>query len=69
MLIKTNLKDVEAVIINSKIYKVVKGIAEVPEEAGKMLISFEHWEEHLEPLEKEILDELRNVEKTTKKEK
>jgi hypothetical protein len=69
MFIKTNLKDVETVIINSKIYKVVKGIAEVPEEVGKMLISFGHWKEHLEPLEKEILDELRNVEKTTKKEK
>jgi hypothetical protein len=58
MLIENENKFVNQINHKGSTHKVVEGIADVPDEVAKYLLSFPGWAKVVVPIEQKILDEL-----------
>jgi hypothetical protein len=68
MLIQSLIEDVSALIHKGKSYPVINGIADVPEEVRDEVISYFHWKDATDEIDKKTLTALEKANKTAEKE-
>jgi hypothetical protein len=58
MFIKSFIAGADRIIHSGVVYKVVKGIADVPEDVAEELTKFAHWADATEPVPEDVQAEL-----------
>lgn len=67
MFIKSLLDAVDRIIHKGKIYPVVNGIADVPEEVRNEVVTHTHWEDNTDEIADETLKQLERAKKVSEK--
>lgn len=68
MFIKSLIEAVDRLIHKGKVYPVVNGIADVPQEVRDEVVSHTHWEDATDEIDKKTLSALEKAKKAVEKE-